>query len=317
LNATARLLPEASPRAVIASMAGLDAELAERLAEACAHAGATMVRWSDQASPPPGGLVLAALSPGERHIPDRLMTLARDRPAATLLLLCREALVRPSVTLQDGRVILVEAPFSVRRLASRIRVALAAGNPSRDSATRELQRPGHWVGLVSGPRFPAWLDEGPGVTVVVGAAAPPHPGARLRELLDRGEEASGALPALLGEGAGLVHLTPRRDEWVLFWPSAARPLWLCSTVRLPPCWDLGVTAQDSPGRCLRLPATGGDVVVALPGDVGDWALGAASPGVPGGVSALELIEAAADGGPALLETVTERMPGGALVVEAR
>src|SRR3954466_6328489 len=96
-------------RTVVVSTAGLDANLAACIEEACQHAAAWPLPWSGGAEESgvavePGaapGVVLAALGPGERQIPDHLVRLVtQERPGAPLLLLCRESLVRPSVTLQ-------------------------------------------------------------------------------------------------------------------------------------------------------------------------------------------------------------------------
>jgi hypothetical protein len=342
-----------SARTVVVSTTGLEDDLAACIREACQHAGALPLSWAGDSADPgvamePGaaaGAVLAALGPGERQIPDHLVRfVTEERPGAPLLLLCRESLVRPSVTLQNGRVTLVEPPFSVRRIASRLRVILASGPgqpptslhatvPGGDLVMTEYQRPGHWMGVLSlaepDPAAPRWapgIDQGRGLTAVVRAG----PGAgdvdleALVDLLTGGgapEALADALPELVGPDDGVIHLPPRGDEWLLFWPRAERPLWLCSTMRLPPCWDLAATAQESPGRCLRVTAAGGDMVVALTAGLSDWALGAASPGVPALVPT-ELTDAVADGGPALLEAIAGRMRGqpggaGALVIEAR
>ena len=124
----------------------------------------------------------------------------------------------------------------------------------------------------------------------------------------------------LGMNDGLVHLAAQGDEWLIFWPLADRPLWLCSTQRLPPSWDLAATAQESPSRCFRVPAASGDVVVALPSGLAEWAPGAASAGAPAEIPA-ELAEALSDGGPAVLEVIEARLRGRespfTLVIEAR
>jgi hypothetical protein len=327
-------------RMVVVSTVGLDEEMAASIQQACEQASALPVRWADDLgdetlAAAPGqapGAVLAALPPGERQIPERLLRfVTRDRPGAALLLLCRESLVRPSVTLQHGRITLVEPPFSVRRLASRLRVLLAGASADEASVpVREHQRPEHWLGVLSPAA--AWtplVDQSRGLTVVVpgrtavagDALAPVAAAVASQHHLAAGEALAAALVPLLGEEAGMIHLGPRGDEWLLYWPRPERPLWLCSTQRLPACWDLGVTAYDSPGHVYRVAAAAGDVLVTMPAGLSDWALGAAGPGVPALVAS-ELTEAVADGGPALLEHIGERLrggsgPAGALVIEAR
>ena len=113
--------------------------------EACQRAGALPIPWDGQAPLPelPRELaaqplaVLGALASGERQIPEDLLRLCtRDRPGASLLLLCRESLVRPTVSLQNGRVNLIEPPFSVRRIASRLRLMLAPPGAERGEEER-------------------------------------------------------------------------------------------------------------------------------------------------------------------------------------
>jgi hypothetical protein len=338
---TGSLAVAPAERTVIISTAGLDEEQAAAVSEACAHVGARPLPWAgDDRAPAPAAddagervVVVAALPSGERHIPDRLVRLVtRDYPGAAMLLLCKESLVRPTVTLQNGRVTLVETPFSVRRIASRLRVLLAEDGPTTDHgalALREHQCPGYWVGALleaAAQGMAPWLGERRGLTAVVPAseaALAPELLAHVGELVARGgdpELVGGALAALPGID-GLIHLAPRGDEWLFFWPRAERALWLCSTQRLPACWDLAATAQESAGRCVRVPAASGDLAVTLPVTLTEWAGGAASPGVPAHVPA-ELVETFADGGPAVLEEIEAHLQGRpgspfALVAEAR
>jgi hypothetical protein len=330
-------------RTVIIATAGLDDEASASAQEACLRLSARPLLWSAEASQPAPTLaentavaVVAALPPGERQIPERLYRLAtRDWPGAPLLLLCRESLVRPSVTLQNGRVTLVEPPFSVRRIASRLRVIFAdARGPRRperraartEPVTREHQRAGFWVGAVLGSAGIPWVDQ-TGLTAVVPAGdALPSADllARAAEVMARGGDADATAAALreLAVRDGLIHLVPQGDELVIFWPLLDRPLWLASTQRLPPWWDLGATAADCAGRCFRVAAASGDTVVALPSPLPEWApqSHAASAGVPAEVPG-ELADALADGGPAILEVIEARLRGRpspfTLVIETR
>jgi hypothetical protein len=275
--------------------------------------------------------VLAALPPGERQIPDDLLRLMSSQgPGASMVLLCRESLVRPTVTLRHGRVTLVEPPFTARRIASRLRVALADEGASAAApgalGCLEHQRPAYWLGALGAGAEPPplWIDQRHGLTVLVPAGhTPPWDGpARAAELVSRGgdlEALGRALGDLLGD-SGVIHLGPRGDEWVIYWPAADHPLWLCSPQRLPPVWDLGETAWDGADRCLRIAAASGDLIVSAPPGVPGWT-GAARPGAAG-VLPPGLAEAVADGGPALLEELEQRLGGFpadalAVVVEAR
>src|SRR6185436_11159254 len=137
-------VPEPPARAVIIATRNLEGSLSEAR-EACQRAGALAIPWDGQAPLPelPQELaaqplaVLGALASGERQIPEELLRLCtRDRPGASLLLLCRESLVRPTVSLQNGRVNLIEPPFSVRRIASRLRLMLAPPGAERGEEER-------------------------------------------------------------------------------------------------------------------------------------------------------------------------------------
>jgi hypothetical protein len=354
-------VPAAQRRGVIVATSGLDGELATAVSEACARATALALPWAGEpgAPPLPAGIageplaVLAALAPGERQIPERLLRLlTRERPGASLLLLSRESLVRPTVTLQNGRVTLMEPPFSPRRIASRLRMLLSHPGAEGDDGERtsvvgsadddclmtlhEHQRPTYWVGALGrsgGPGSertlcpPALLEESRGITIFIRASAEAPPAQQLTDaaelLLTGGEpEVLGArLHGLLGDHAGVLHLPARGEEWLVYWPGVGGRLWLFSPQRLPPCWDLAAAAVESPGSCLRVPAGGGDVVMVLPAGSIEGVDGAAGPGVAGEPPA-DLGEAAADGGPALLEAIEARWharnePAFALVVEAR
>jgi hypothetical protein len=339
MTAAALAANQTYERTVIIATPGLDDEASASAQEACARLSARPLLWGAEATQPAPTLsenstvaVVAALAPGERQIPDRLFRLAtRDWPGTPLLLLCRESLVRPSVTLQSGRVTLVEPPFSARRIASRLRVIFADGRGARrdrrarTEPTREHQKPGFWVGAtLPGPGLP-WMDDAGGFTAVVPAGDTlPAPDllSRAAEVMARPGEPEAIAAALreLQASDGLIHLSAAGDELVIFWPLANRPLWLASTQRLPPWWDLAATAADSPGRCLRVPAASGDTVVALP-SLPEWAPAshAASAGVPAEVPG-ELAEALADGGPAILEVIEARLRGTTpftLVLETR
>jgi hypothetical protein len=353
----------APARAVIIATRNLEGALSEAQ-EACLRAGALPIPWDGQGPLPelPEALaaqplaVLGALASGERHIPEDLLRLCtRDRPGASLLLLCRESLVRPTVTLQNGRVTLIEQPFSVRRIASRLRLLLAPPGAERGEEERtsligdatsalqtvhQHQQMAYWVGALTrvgpldgpiAPHPPALLEEGRGLTVLVPApGAPPsaeHVGERCTEAADivlsggDAETLGTQLGDAMGDTAGLLFLSARGDEWLVYWPGLAGRLWLFSTQRLPPWWDLGVTAAESAGHCLRLPACSGDVVIILPAGAAEWAQSAARPGFAGQVPP-DLGEAAVDGGPALLETIAARWRGRsasscALILEVR
>ena len=198
---------------------------------------------------------------------------------------------------------------------------------------QEYRRPSWWAGELAcnGPDGDAparpWLRFEQGLTAVLA----PRDGSVSDEQIDRAvslvrqglesEDMESALERTLGNNAGLIHLMDSGQSWLIFWPCHHRPLWLFSPQRMPPCWDLAAAATESAGACVRVPAGGGDVIMLLPDGSTEEVEGAARPGNPG-ASPADLSEAAADGGPALLEAIEARWqgrnePAFALVVEAR
>ena len=233
--------------------------------------------------------MLAALAPGEREIPERLVRfVTRERPGCPLLLLCRESLVRPTVTLQNGRVTLVEPPFSVRRIASRLRVMLAPPDggdaPSAEVephglAVHEHQRTAHWVGALSdgSAERASWLDQSRGLTVLVpdeGLAAttrgsrpastscsPSGPTARLSQPRWPTSSAPGVADPPLPARRRVAGVTGRG------WPGG------CGCARRSGCRPAG-TSPPPPRSVRPLPARArrrGDVVMVLPPGRPSWA----------------------------------------------
>ncbi len=273
----------------------------------CEKAGLRAVLWADlNAAPPLAGksptLLVAELPPGERRIPDQVVSLMNHTFSdAPLLLVCSDVLHRPAISLQNGRVTLVGPPASPPRLLGRMRALLAGRIPTKRAhlETSELVNARWWVGALSpsGVAVPPLRQQvAEGVTALLPAA-----GARVGDddlakaltILRRGqasaEEHAQSLGALLGTRAGLVHLSSTAETWTFYWPDLPGQLVLGSTQRFPHQWDLAAALHRTGQKFARLGAAGGDTVVATT---------AALPSVG-------LVEAMADGGPAVLDLLND------------
>ncbi|HWO13067.1 MAG TPA: hypothetical protein VNN80_26385 [Polyangiaceae bacterium] len=233
----------------------------ELAVEACEHAGVRSLDWRDASSPwlesdwP--ALVVAGLPSGCRRLPPDLNALlSKNFPKLPLLLLCEEALIRPTVVSHGGRVVLIGMPLSAARISSRIRMLTANAAPvhagrwrgNRSQATGAWDRLGtrYWVGsLQSGGERSAVVHEGSegsllALVPLADAAASPELAGQLDDVLSRKGPLGDKERALvdgLGERFAALHLPPNGDEWTFYRPSPNSCLRLCAHQRLPPLWD--------------------------------------------------------------------------------
>jgi hypothetical protein len=226
-------------------------------------------------------VIAGCLPAGARAIPsDLVTTFDRMEGSPTLVLLAEEPLVRPVVTLQEGRVVIVASSASSTHLKSVLRMVA----PEEDS--RSLWRSQLTSFAWSAHARPARCsNDAGGVFAVVPFRSdfafdfPPTSST---------EEGVIALASQLDREAGIVCLAPAVREWIVYWPRVDRQAWLHSSVRLPHITDLRSQASRAPGNVMRFPAYPGDVALLLshPIDVDVTAtLG------EGGPSAVDRIEA--------------------------
>ena len=256
--------------AVVLDVARLRGGVEPEVRRCCERLGARPIEWrsSGDEALPATGAVVSALRWGERVIPqallDRLEVLPRREP---LLLLSPEPLVAPSVTLHDGLVVLVQER-NMGRLYGELRLALlraatAAGGSRSGTPVDERCSEGLWCAGVEtvlhqqGGSFSALLPleerlEEPEMATLAGA---------LRSICDPPTE----LASRLGTRAGFVSLDTDAGEWLIYWPSRAGSLWLCSPERLPQVVELRGVPKATHGdrRTLRLSAGRGDAILAL------------------------------------------------------
>jgi len=303
-------------------------------------ARARPVVWSADGRPAEAAeLLVSVLAPGERRLPADAVVAMTEDPGLRLLLLCTDELIRPSVTIADGRVVLLGPPLTEQRIAARLRIQLAElrGGVARAPAlsldgrvrvaSAEGSSPQAYFALVGAcaredspdALLPVAqpLPAGLAFTLQTGAGLDASRRARLAELLGRdeaNEQKGRALLELVGLEAAVVHLSPSRD-WLVHWPNPAAGLFLTAPLRLPPAWRLGA------GRATCLvqhAAASGDVLLAVWG--GGWTL---RPDATMKEDLAELAEAATAGGPRVLDALVERLKGAsmesasALVLEVR
>ena len=280
----------------------------EALDDACSRAGVSCVRWHRGDAPLfDSSLVVAGLGVGERVIPSEVVELVDAvGESATLLLLTSEPLVRPSVTLQRGRVVVVGGPQRAERLYGFVR-RLAIATPGE----AESVKPWSWSAELA-PSSPVSRVDERALTAIIPIGDDVEIDESLRSsAADCMTQADGLidearLQDLLGSRAGLVHLSAYATSWLVYWPRTCgarqrdlgdqgmddvEALWLYSTARLPRLYDLRGAATAAHPRLLRLAAQSGDTLLAM---AGATALDEDAVG-----------RAMAGGGPGLLSTLRE------------
>jgi hypothetical protein len=311
----------ASGEETTAAVLSIGGRLGAAVDEACAQAGVRAVPLGDGAPlTAPACLVIAELRAGDRRVPQRVLEgVARAGGHARLLLLCAEALVRPHVATQGGRVVMVSPPHTPARLASRIRVLLAdRGLESKAGSLARCERSTERFWLCSFRSGGGAQGSQVQTTDVGGLTAilPPQGGEAAPELLDevvallareRSDEARLRGVAQLAGACAVVHLSPAADRWLFRWPSPTWPLWVHSAQRMPPHAD--VAPRASRQQAWSMLAAPGDLVLAC-----------AAPLAGAKDARAALRRAAEDGGPAAVDrlgTEAERAstPASGLAVE--
>jgi hypothetical protein len=308
--------------------------------EACHATRARCLPWApdrplDQGVVP--AVVVSLLAAGERKIPDALAQLmTSDFPGLPLLLLSTDELVRPTISLQEGRVTLLGAPHAAERISTRLRILLAdqdvasagtmpfgvgarslchvhersisnlyigtvsrssGGEPKEHAPLVEVSESGSMTALLSLSGAPGYSHLS-AATSVLGSDETDH-------------EKEEQLSALIGAPTALVHCEPSL-EWSAHWPDPTCGLVLASPNRLPSTWSFSDALGRSASTFVRVQGASADVVVAL------WGLPWSARGFP----PMRLLEAAQVGGPCVLDALVEALNSAeqsatALVLEFR
>jgi hypothetical protein len=288
------------------------------LAAACEQVGAELVFRAGAPEATAQPALLAALLPaGERALPAALVRQMDERAELCLLLLCEEALVRPTLAIQQGRIVLLEPPLSASRIEARLRLLMTArcidsaggwrSQPPRAEASgvphERYRTADYWFAVFMGEataqrRALSWqIRARQGLSWALSESAldageaqawPPTP-----EPSAEDAETERGLRAVLGDDGALVQLDPSARQWRFLLPDDGSLLRVFSHQRLPRAWDAGRALAKCSSRFFRLAASPGDVVCLMT---------AASPTLDSMLerSALE------GGGPALFQTLVTR-----------
>jgi len=300
-------------------------ESARDVADACRRLGASLLRFGSEPMPNTGdtelAVAVAELPMCERRIPEGVnemfTALGRQVP---LLLLCNEGLVRPTTVLQGGRVLMIGPPNRAARtygalsmMLNDLRMKRGAGQtmpiPGIDSlrdrmASREVQSARFWGGAFASHRIGARSAQQllPMVRSASGISAILHSeedsmvaDSRARRAIEAAstlssdDDLADELTEALGNKLGFLHLDANASEWLLHWPHFDWPLALSSPSRVPDFWDVQTTLAAARRRLVRLPATPGDVLLAMNTSIDE----------------LDLEPAMAAGGPAMLDSLRQ------------
>lgn len=315
--------------------------------KACELARIRAVGWHGESNLAVGSrpaLVISALPAGERMIGDELVRLmTRVQPGMSLLMLCSDELIRPTVSLQGGRVTLLGPPLTEERVAARLRILLAdkRSESSVDTMPYGVVEPGTHVFVheqstqrayfavastgatepVSANTFAPLLDvtdeRVSALLSVSGLVDDALMGKAVAVVLseDRDEEKEKSLLTRLGPDGALVNFSG--NDWSFYWPAPSSGLFLASSLRLPQVWSFAHSLGRTGASFLRAQAASGDVLVALWG--APWPV---REGVARRDDEARLLEAALSGGPQMLDLLVERLeqaavPVSGLVVEVR
>jgi hypothetical protein len=313
----------------------LDRRLAREVAEACELLHADYVPLAEHARLDAAReaplLLVAGLPRGKREIaPDLMDVCTRTYPGLPVLLLCEDQLVQPTVTLKDGRIVMVGPPLTRQRIESRLRLmreerhlrahegpASVTSIPDGEQAvwSRERTRADAWLAWLAcrsslAPagethKLPLVAQGARSITCVLPCSPVRVPGEAELQLAVAalaGDKSVGErrlrLEVALGQETGVVHLDTRAEEWTLYWPRRDYPLWLHSNERLPEWSDLAALTPRSPMHVYR--AFAGDLVVGLTRPPPGWDPTAER-------DAAELARVMGEGGPALLAHLEERL----------
>jgi hypothetical protein len=304
-------------RTLIVAEPRMDAALAELVHRTCAFSGVEQRVWNgverldDLAGR--AALAIGVLPLGARRIPGELAALVTEQlPGLPLVLLAQERLVRPLISLDEGRVSLLEAPLEPTLLASCARTLLTEATPAQagwgaaapaegTAVDRREYRVGRcWIGALDcnggaadwSQRVLPWVQVTPDdpreaalAVLLARVEADGRPAWRRGE----GEVVEGPIAALELRAGG------DRPEWVFpalasGTPEPAAAVGLYSSWRLPAWTALGPAAS-------RVVAASGDLVVAMAPAVG-WVDSVRREAGAGGPALLDVLEAELQRSPA-------------------
>lgn len=233
---------------------------------ACRVLGMPTEEWVGGIPRHPPQLVITALEPGERRLPEELCALLDASPGLRAVVCASEPLVKPRVTLGQGRVVLLAPPLDRVRMSAILRSALGVEAPASASAsagrTFEALRRQYWVAWARGVEAPpVTRDEQSGLCLAFGE--PSMSQSLVHSMTEDVDDAQRAanLTQRVGSAGAAIQLSDDAADWLFYWPRSEQPLWICSPHRLPVRWDAAAALQNRAERLLRLPAFPGDRIV--------------------------------------------------------
>jgi hypothetical protein len=257
----------------------LDPQLRPRLTQAAEQAGITLRTWENggnlRTGEPAPAFIIAPLAAGARRLAPDLVHLADDLyPAARVLLVSQDPLVRPHLDLADGRLVLIDGRASAEDLAERFRAAgrWRAATPETPGLVREVRAGSARALVVRVGEAPGSLVCAPfagGVIALLGEdrageSVPPGLEAAVATWIGQPEQrqARAVVHALLAPWTAAAALLADGRQWLLGGEGTGPTL--IAALRLPGWWTPG--AVDRPRQVGAEP---GDLVLlsgALPDD---------------------------------------------------
>lgn len=285
-------------------------KLIAEIRAACKALNLDIEEWMGGIPRTPPQLVMTALEPGERRLPDDLCQLIEASPGVRAIVFASEPLVKPRITLNQGRVVILAPPVDRVRLIAVARSALGTDermSPRTEAAFRfEILRRQYWVSWARGAEgAKITLDEQTGMTVSIGAATTGHLVARVHGEKSAEATRGAKLADRLKTDGAVVHLVDDASEWQIYWPRAS-PIWICSPQRLPTRWEATSSIVGAPSTWLKLAAFPGDQIIGLWGEVPEAALGPIRAGMlEGGPETLAALALVVEAYPKLAGIVVE------------
>ena len=211
------------------------------------------------AATPLTGILVHALPPGTRLVPETLAEWVGESAGRSLVLVCAEALSRPAISLHRGRILLLEGSQPCERMAELIATWMTVGG----SDQHQHHHAARWTLHIAGDRARQLVTCLPGADATV--AIGPQPGeAQQEKLREALQDPPTSRLLRLAEDCGraaLIHLDVHAGEWLLAsQPSTPVLIAIGGRGRVPGAWML----RAGPGVALhrRLRAHAGDVVLA-------------------------------------------------------
>jgi hypothetical protein len=277
-------MSRAASAGIKAMVLGIDPKLGlgAIVAEACGRAGIEACFEGMRESEGSPHLIIGMLPPGARVIPDEIIRLGDRHPQCAIALLSADRLVRPTVTLQRGRVLLLSPPHDVGSIARRIRQAIwKLRQPAHLDTARGLQENAgllrsqvrvsnrYWAGMLSTHGSDASVLRSKtnasaednlilAVTDTQGFVEPLAAIPHLRQL--RGARELAEVAPSLPEGTMMIGLF-NASQWCVMKNKSAARVWVVSPLRFPNTFSISDRLTRTDESSTVMAAQTGDVLI--------------------------------------------------------